>query len=92
MCQINLMHRVVQYRAEFHAYQEILPCTIPPCALNLLDTPNLFAYMQIRKCHFFYSESFDDFCSFVRPSVRHNPPVLNGKGRLRHNLFKRLKQ
>ena len=49
------MHRVVQYRAEFHAYQEILPCTIPPCALNLSDTPDLLAYMQIRKCHFFYS-------------------------------------
>ena len=56
MCQIlNLMHRVVQYRAEFYAYQEILPCTIPPYVLNLSDTPNLLAYMQIRKCHFFYS-------------------------------------
>ena len=55
MCQINSMHRVVQYRAECHAYQEILPCTIPPCALNfkLSDIPNLLAYMQIRKCHFF---------------------------------------
>ena len=53
MCQISLMHRVVQYRAEFHAFQEILPCTIPPCALNLSDTPNLLAYMHIRKYHFF---------------------------------------
>ena len=50
MCQINLMHRIVQCRAEFH---KILPCTIPPCTLNLSDTPNLLAYMQIRKCHFF---------------------------------------
>ena len=33
----------------------ILPCTILPCALNLSDTPYLLAYMQIRKCHFFYS-------------------------------------
>ena len=49
------MHRIVQYRAEFH---EILPCTIPPCALNLSDTPNLLAYMQIRKCHFFYSDIY----------------------------------
>ena len=55
MCQISLMDRVVQYRAEFHAFQEILPCTIPPCALNLSDTPNLLAYMHIRKYHFFYS-------------------------------------
>ena len=62
MCQINLMHRVVKYRAEFHKYQEILPCTIPPSALNLSDTPNLIAYMQIRKCHFFYS-----VCDLQRP-------------------------
>ena len=55
MCQINLMHRVVKYRAEFHAYQENLPCTIPPCASNLSDTPNLIAYnMQIRKCHLIF--------------------------------------
>ena len=53
MCHISLMHRVVQYRAEFHAFQEILPCTIPPCALNLFDTPNLLAYMHNKEIPLF---------------------------------------
>ena len=64
MCQINLMHRLVKYRAEFHVYQEILPSTTPPCALNLSDTPNLIAYMQIRRCHTFYSVYNPDFTSY----------------------------
>ena len=54
MWQIKLMHRVVQYRAEFHTYQEILPCALPPCALiDLTHQIYLPKCMQIRKCLFF---------------------------------------
>ena len=34
MCQIKLMHRVVKYRAEFHAYQEICPDSVLYCHVH----------------------------------------------------------